>query len=820
MHNISRFLFAVLLAALLLPLGQTQSASAADVPPLAYGKAPLAATGKAPLATYGKAPLATATTVATAADIREGLFNAQMALPGSPRDAEEAFTAARSAYAGSFAESIQSAAPQAHDRVLSGFEAASQALTAGQAPAFAAARAQIWTAVLAGSYTVVEQAVNQGDAAVAQAWLPVREFRATTRFSRPDTGATLGIAALARGALPAAEALLALRADLLDTYQAGLTEALHDLAAADQQGFATRRAELAALAEGYFLILAPAYELEKGAGALQAASTAFQELRSAALTGQRLAEPLQRIDEALHHFRAAPLTPAEQSRRAGQLLRYLSLVPVEYKRGVSGNQVIHDFEIQEAVTFHAGAYAAFSDLESLIDARDPAAAAQANAQFEALGQQLNQAAARGEAAAGDAIQEQADALREGLQAVMPAEWLQNSSEGDLDVVAAMLDQMEAALISKDYDAAESARLEAYAIMEVGPEARLMAFAPQLKVELEDMFWNGQSPRGLAYLIKNRSPYQEIKATRAQLDETLAEAQTILKASTAPAAIAVNAGMIMFREGLEAVIILASLMSSMKRPEERKYRKPMWLGTFLALAATVLTWVLAHDVLQSLARYGEKLEAVVSLVAIVILLVIMNWFFHKVYWTEWIAGFHARKRQIISGEAGLWLGLVALGFTSVYREGFETVLFLQALVLESGIPTVMSGVAAALAAVLLVGFITFRLQVNLPYKKMLIFTGILIGAVLLQMVGATVHVFQVVGWLPIHAIGGQPLPYWLGTWFGIYATWEGLVLQGLAGAFVIGSYYLAEGLKHRRRPNKAQANRALTEKLQPSRKEVH
>jgi high-affinity iron transporter len=207
--------------------------------------------------------------------------------------------------------------------------------------------------------------------------------------------------------------------------------------------------------------------------------------------------------------------------------------------------------------------------------------------------------------------------------------------------------------------------------------------------------------------------------------------------------------------------------------------------------------LAHDVLQSLARYGEKLEAIVSLFAIGVLLVIMNWFFHKLYWTEWIASFHARKRRIVTGETGLWLGLVTLGFTSVYREGFETVLFLQALVLESGVAVVMAGVAAALLAVVLVGFITFRLQVNLPYKKMLVFTGILIGAVLLQMVGNTTHVLQIVGWLSIHAISGFTLPYWLGTWFGVYATWEGVGLQVLAGVFVFGSYYLAERIKKTR-----------------------
>jgi high-affinity iron transporter len=770
MRSLTRIFLVSLLAALFLPLGQVQSAG---IPP-----------------------------AQTASEIRQALFNAQMALNDNPSEAEKALFSAQSAYSGAFARSIQDAAPLANGRILAGFSYAAQSIARGQGSDFAAARAKIWTSILAGSDAIVEQAIQKNNPATAQSWLPVREFRVTTRFSRPSTSATQAIAALAQGKMPPAEALLAVRADLFDTYQAELTETLHDLAEADVHGFAIRRAELAALAEGYFWILSAAYGQERGDSALNDAMAAFQELRQAGLGGQDLSARLQRVDKVLRHFRAAPLTPVEQARRAGQILRYLSLIPIEYSRGVNGTQVVHDFEIQEAITFHAGAYAAFSDLENLLDARNPNLTVQAKTGFDELGQKLDQAAKKEKIASAESIQDQARALSEAIKASMPAEWIQGSSAGDFDVIASMLDQMEAAVVSKDYATAEAARLEAYAIMEVGPEAHLMAFAPQLKVEMEDLFWNGQPPySGLAYLIKNNAPHQEIKTTRAELDKTLDQAQTILKAGTAPTAVAVNAGMIMFREGLEAVIILASLMSSMKRKEEHKYRRPMWLGTLLALGATILTWVLAHDVLQSMARYGEKLEAFVSLIAIVVLLVIMNWFFHKLYWTEWIAGFHTRKRRIISGEAGLWLGLVMLGFTSVYREGFETVLFLQALVLESGLTVVLSGVAAALAAVCLVGFVTFRLQVNLPYKKMLIVTGVLIGAVLLQMVGTTVHVVQVVGWLPIHALGGQPLPYWMGTWFGIYATWEGVCLQGVAGLFVIGSYYLAEWLTHNRHAQK-------------------
>ena len=155
---------------------------------------------------------------------------------------------------------------------------------------------------------------------------------------------------------------------------------------------------------------------------------------------------------------------------------------------------------------------------------------------------------------------------------------------------------------------------------------------------------------LAYLIESRAPVSEIKASRAALDMELATAQELLSSGSAPAAVVTNAAVIVFREGLEAVLILASLMGSLKQGENRKYRRPLWGGVAVAMLATVLTWLLAHGILAALARFGERLEAIVSLIAIGVLLLITNWFFHKVYWTGWIANFHHRKRQLLSGEA--------------------------------------------------------------------------------------------------------------------------------------------------------------------------
>jgi high-affinity iron transporter len=432
---------------------------------------------------------------------------------------------------------------------------------------------------------------------------------------------------------------------------------------------------------------------------------------------------------------------------------------------------------------------------------DPAKTQQIAAQLTALSKQLAAAQAGTQVVAPDALQASVEQVEALLKETMPTEWQQHDSGADFDVIRTALYQMESAAVAGQYDLAESARLEAYAVLESGPEAKLLVFAPQYKPILEGLFWYGQDEHpGLAFLINRHAPAAEIKASRVALDTALAAAEKALAGNNAPAAVASNAAVIVFREGLEAVLILASLMASFKSRQQRVLRQSLWGGAVLAMIASVLTWLLARGALTALARYGERLEAIVSLIAIGVLLLITNWFFHDVYWTGWMANFHQQKKRFVSGTTGQLIGLIVLGFTSIYREGFETVLFLQALVLESSIATVLTGIGIGLAATFLVGIIVFGLQAKLPAKKMLIVTGIMIGAVLLQMVGNTAHVLQVVGWLPTSPIRALTpwLPYWAGLWFGLYATWEGIALQFAAGAFTIGSYVLAERWNHKQR----------------------
>src|SRR5947208_2626075 len=134
-------------------------------------------------------------------------------------------------------------------------------------------------------------------------------------------------------------------------------------------------------------------------------------------------------------------------------------------------------------------------------------------------------------------------------------------------------------------------------------------------------------------------------------------------------------------------------------------------------------------------------------------------------------------------------VVANSAIIVFREGLEAVLIFRSRRLPAGSSTVLEGVAIGLAGTAVVGALTFWLHHKLPYRRMLVLTGVLVGFVLVVMIGGTALTFQDLGWLPRHETPFT-LPGWMGSWFEMYSTWETLAAQALAALFVVGSYVLA------------------------------
>ena len=258
--------------------------------------------------------------------------------------------------------------------------------------------------------------------------------------------------------------------------------------------------------------------------------------------------------------------------------------------------------------------------------------------------------------------------------------------------------------------------------------------------------------------------------------------------------------LVFREGLECLLVLAAVTAGMTG-SSRSSRNSIAIGAGIAFLATLLTWSIAVRILDdlSLSIPALQLQAATGLLAVFVLLVVMNWFFHKVYWTGWISLHTKRKHELLESAKnhprsrfGLLGGMALLGFTSFYREGFEVVLFLQSYRLKVGGRTVFAATCIGLVLSGIIAVLTFVAHRKLPYRKMLVLTGGLLGVVLFAMVGEQAQEMQLSHWISTTTIPwlANVIPVWMGLWLSIFPTVETLLAQALSVLLVLGSYFVA------------------------------
>lgn len=693
---------------------------------------------------------------------------------------------------------LAAVAPEA-DRAITGELQALTLLGGPRLARRALARGRVLGTVAAGAQRGAVTAAAAGAAGDAQAWLALREYRRATRVTLVHSAATQAVRRMAAGDLAPDAAAAIVRDDLYDTYHARLRYAAAAARQAAARGLAARAAESAGLIAAYLTVLGADYGAKLGAAAGAALDAAVERLTAAAL-----AADFRGVDAAAgdvlqlwKDYQAVDLPAAELARRASLVQLFLDLTAIEYRDGVRAGRITIAAEYQEAVVFLEQAALGAAELAPRIAAVDPV---QAEELERLLAELANHVTDLGPVPRVRELSAQGQAI--------VAATLGTSGAVDADsvftVIGQLLDSVDGAVRNGAWEVAERTRIQAYGLFDAGPELALLALDPPLAARVDALFWSGAHHReGLATVIAAQAPFPRYLAAAGELRSALLQAQGVLARDAAPAAVAANAALIVFREGLEAVVILAALVASLVGAAA-VFRRPLYLGAAAALVASAATGVAARLLVHTFRMLGERLEAIVSLVAIAVLLLITNWFFHKVYWSGWIARFHGHKRTLLAGAAGQMMGFALLGFVSVYREGFETALFLQALFLRAGNEVVLAGVVLGALAAGAVGVVTLQLEKKLPHKKMLVVTGVLIGAVLITLVGSTVHVMQAVGWLPVTPMIGVAIPYWLGSWFGVYPTWQTCLGQLAAAAFVLASYYAAKARSRRAPPRSAAA----------------
>ncbi len=487
------------------------------------------------------------------------------------------------------------------------------------------------------------------------------------------------------------------------------------------------------------------------------------------------------------------LTTAEVERHGRLLVKLVKLVPKEYHNGVRDGEIVVPLEFREAKSFIVQAQQLVSELSGAWRQAHPAAfeknSGALTANLEETERLIVSKADPEKVEASTRETEKILGRDFGLTAQPFGSGKGVVEEIALEVRTSLKNSLAAAQAGR-WSEAESLRVDAYTTFDTELEKRVLPRDPALGLRAERSFLDGEENfPGIKALFDQRKKGAALEAAFARTLAAVDECTALLKVNLSPATVVYTVLTISAREGLEAVVVLAALLAGMRGAEQRVTRRRVVTGAWLALGATALTFWLSRSVIVSLSRFGEKLESIVSVLAVIVLLMVTNWVFHKVYWVGWNAKLRKLSKTSGSGDESRleWLSLVMVGFLTIYREGFETTLFLQSLILESGMKWVLVGIALGAVMVAVAGLIIFVIGVRLPYRKLLVFTGVLVVSILVTFLGSTVRLFQTVGWLPIHPLPGLHVPPWMGFWLGLYPSVEGIVIPLLGFAYVGGAW---------------------------------
>ncbi len=362
--------------------------------------------------------------------------------------------------------------------------------------------------------------------------------------------------------------------------------------------------------------------------------------------------------------------------------------------------------------------------------------------------------------------EESENVKEGL-----AEQVVNEAQDILEnsLTAYKADQIE--------DAVELA-FDAYLAYEK-IESNLITKDRDLGVSLESAFsrYRGE--------IKRNAPIDLVESLHKEIILDLSKGLVLLKDKVGFTGMFFQSFSIIVREGFEAILIIAALIAFLNKSRNQARIKSIHIGVVVGILASFATAYIIHEILHLSMASQEVLEGWIMLIAVAVLFSVSYWLVSKIDNKRWQEYINKQMRGAISKGSAFTLGSVA--FISVYREGFETVLFYKALFLYADSTTqgIIPGFLAGCVVLAGVFYLINTLGMRIPLKWFFGFTSVLLYYMAFTFMGKGIHELQMGEQISMTSANFLPSLSWL----GMYPTWETFIGQAvLFGAFVFALFY--------------------------------
>lgn len=386
-----------------------------------------------------------------------------------------------------------------------------------------------------------------------------------------------------------------------------------------------------------------------------------------------------------------------------------------------------------------------------------------------------------------------------------------------DLEAALTESLrlvDAALAADNGGDATAAGMVADAYLEFEPvEKRLGATAPGLKTAVEDHFMQ------LRQSLRSPNHAAAVRGVSDLIRNDFAEVRAALRPQNSPYALFLESATIILREGFEMVLVIGALLAYVLKTGNTAMRRPIYAGTAVGVIASLATAAVMGEVLRLHPSSSDMLEGMTMLLAAVVLFWVSYWLISKAEADKWQRYIRGKVQSAVSSRRTLALAGVA--FLAVYREGFETVLFYQALYASAATQsvTVTGGFVAGAVILAIVYLALRRFQVRIPIQQFFIVTGLLLYVMAAVFAGQGVHELQDAGVISMTAVSWLPtLPL-----LGVFPSLESLATQAVFVALL--AYATAVTLRRRRatdaadRPDLAAELRVLSGVVEAMRQEL-
>ena len=259
---------------------------------------------------------------------------------------------------------------------------------------------------------------------------------------------------------------------------------------------------------------------------------------------------------------------------------------------------------------------------------------------------------------------------------------------------------------------------------------------------------------------------------------------------------IQAAVILLREGLEAMLVIAALAGYLTKAGAGHRIQALYGGALAAVGASIIAaWLFA--VLNS-GEHSDVLEGVIILVAAALMLYVSGWLMVKQDPRGW-QDYLGHKADNALAQDTVW-AVAALAFLAVFREGAETVLFINALASAEGGWSVglFAGLAAATAGLVVLFYFINLIAQKLPLRPLFIITSAFLFAMALKFIGEAVQEFQEQAIISVTEVKGSAFL----SAIGLNPSMEALSIQGLVILFALATYSVVQRNDRLTRENKA------------------